>query len=406
MVAREHTRPILYRPSVVRLFALLLALVAGHAIALGAMLSAAQAETLGQYDFTKVADSAEDDFDPFSFGCATINAPGDIAFKAGRLASDGFNTIPGIYRVDSDGSLTTIVENQKRFRTIGFNPSMNDLGQVSFAARLDGGNKPDTEAILRGNGRKLNTIASTADEFNFFGFDTSINNEGEVAFKAELDEEFNFDEGLFSGLGGKSGLTTHYLASTSQFDGNDSRPSINNGGDIAFDESVNFDSGIFAGREGTFQAIAAPDPNVFVQKPVLNDEGTAAFYGSFFDEATQEFVEEIVTGSGGPLTTVADTRGPFGSFGFRPPSLNNGGDVAFHATLDDFLTSGIFVGPDPVEDRVIATGDTLDGSTVQTLTFCEEGLSDSGKLAFVAQLEDPNTPEGFRMAVFRASPLP
>jgi hypothetical protein len=38
---------------------------------------------------------------------------------------------------------------------------------------------------------------------------------------------------------------------------------------------------------------------------------------------------------------------------------------------------------------VIATGDTLDGSTVQNLTFCEEGLSDSGELAFVAQLDDP-----------------
>jgi hypothetical protein len=57
-------------------------------------------------------------------------------------------------------------------------------------------------------------------------------------------------------------------------------------------------------------------------------------------------------------------------------------------------------------DQVISTGDTLDGSTVQNFTFCEEGLSDSGQLAFVATLEDPNTPEGFRMAVFRATPEP
>ena len=79
--------------------------------------------------------------------------------------------------------------------TIGFNPSINDSGQVSFAARLDGGKKPDTEAILRGDGKKLTTIATTADRFNFFGFDTSISNSGEVAFRAELDEEFGFDEG-------------------------------------------------------------------------------------------------------------------------------------------------------------------------------------------------------------------
>jgi hypothetical protein len=174
---------------------------------------------------------------------------------------------------------------------------------------------------------------------------------------------------------------------------------------IGFDESVDFDSGIFAGREGAFTTIAGPDPDVFVQKPVLNDSGTAAFYRSFSDQTTGEFVEEVVTGNGGPLTTVADTRGDFGSFGFRPPSLNDDGDVAFHATLDDFVTSGIFVGPDPAADRVIATGDTLDGATVQGLTFCEEGLGDSGHLAFIAQLEDADSPEGFRMAVFLATPL-
>ena len=64
------------------------------------------------------------------------------------------------------------------------------------------------------------------------------------------------------------------------------------------------------------------------------------------------------------------------------------------------------MGSDPVADRVIATGDTRDGSIVQNLTFCEEGLSDSGELAFVAQLEDQNSPDGFRVAVFRATPNP
>jgi hypothetical protein len=356
------------------------------------------------FTFTKLADSTEDGFEAFSFGCATINASGAVAFRAGRLAPDGFNTIPGIYRVDPDGTLTTIVEDQKRFGFIGRNPSMNDAGEVSFAARIDGGKKPDTESILRGAGKKLTTIASTADEFNFFGFDTSISNTGEVAFKAELDEEFGFDEGLFSGSG--RDVTTHYLASTSKFDGNDSRPSINNLGDIAFDESIDFEQGVFAGREEVFVTIAAPDPDVSVQEPTFNDAGTAAFVRSFVDPISGEFVEEIVTGNGGPLTTVADTRGAFSSFGFRPPSLNTAGDVAFHATLDDFTTSGIFVGHDPVADRIVATGDTLDGASVQNLTFCEEGLSDSGELAFIAQLADSDDPNGFRMAVFRAAPQP
>jgi hypothetical protein len=196
-----------HRPSALRLFATLFALAAGLTIVLGAMLSDAQAQTTPQYTFTRVADSVEDGFDPFSFGCAAINTRGDIAFRAGRLAPDGSNTIPSVYRANADGTLSTIAEDQKRFVSIGLNPSINDSGQVSFAARLEGGNKPDTEAIFRGDGKKLTTIASTADEFNFFGCDTSINNSGEVAFKAELDNE---DEGLFSGSGGKKGgVTTH-----------------------------------------------------------------------------------------------------------------------------------------------------------------------------------------------------
>jgi hypothetical protein len=359
------------------------------------------------YRFTKVADSLSDGFDPFSFGCSAINTQGDIAFRAGRPAADGFNTNEGIYRADVGGGLTTIVEDERRFDFIGRNPSMNDLGQVSFAARLDARDRQTgaaIEAILQGSGKRLTTIASTADQFNFFGFDTSVSNGGEVAFKAELDQAFSFDEGLFSGHG--DAVTTHYLASTSRFVGDDSRPSINNLGEIAFQEQDDgtFDDGIFAGREGTFTTIAAPDPDVSVREPTLNDGGTAAFVRSFFDQVSQEFVTEVVTGNGGPLTTVVDTRGAFGSFGFRPPSLNNDGEVAFQARLDDFSTSGVFVGPRANADRVIATGDTLDGATVQSLSFCEEGLNDADQLAFTATFADTTAPRDTRVAVFRATP--
>ena len=372
---------------------------------LGLLAQPAFAQT---YTFTKVADSVRDGFDPFGFGCTSINGRGDVAFKAARTAPDGFNTFDGIYRANANGTLSTIAEDpkEKRFDFLGNNPSMNDLGQVSFAAGLAG----DDEAILRGNGKKLITIATTAKEFNFFGFDTSVNDSGEVAFKAELDPEFDFDEGLFSGSGRK--ITTHHRASTDvsldgetvRFGGNDSRPSINGAGDIAFDETIqpDFDSGVFVGQEGVFRTIAAPasDGRSFGE-PTLNDGGTVAFETSFVDETTQEFVTAIVTGNGGPLTTVADTTGSFGSFGFRPPSINDAGDVAFLATLDDFQTTGIFVGPDAAGDRVIATGDVLDGAIVSNLILCEEGLSGSGELAFVASFDEP---AGFRTAVFRATP--
>ena len=78
-----------------------------------------------------------------------------------------------------------------------------------------------------------------------------------------------------------------------------------------------------------------------------------------------------------------DGTGPFGSFG--AVSLNNHGHIAFYGSLA-FGGAGIFTGPDPVLDKVIAVGDPLDGSTVAQLGFGREGLNDRGQIAFWALL--------------------
>ena len=401
------------RSSALRLFILVFAMVAGLAIVLGAMFSAARAQAAPQYTFTRVADSAEDGFDPFSFECSAINNRGDIAFRTARPARGGGPVIQGIYRANADGrKLTTIAEfggPGHGLDFLGQIPSINDLGEVSFAVRqVNERDFVETQSVMRGSGKKPTTIATTAEEFNQFGFEPTVNNSGVVAFKAQLD---SFDQGLFSGQDGKrSTLTTYYLSSTSQFSefGNLSRPSINNNGAIAFEAPLDgaSTSGIFVTEGGGFKTIAAPDPNVNVGRPNLNDSGTVAFHRFFNDRAG----EELVTGNGGPLTVAADTSGPFQSFGFTfvgftPPALNNNGDVAFFADLDSG-GSGIFVGPDPITDRVIGTGDTLDGSPVTNLRFCDGGLNDSGQLAFQATFNDPSVPEGVRVAVYRATPAP
>lgn len=358
---------------------------------------AAPAHAVG-YTFTRVVDSTAGGFEGF-FGCPAMNNAGDIAFKSARVAA-GVN---GIHRANADGSLTTIAENAKKFGFLGNNPAINDLGQVSFAARLRAEDKAGNqiENILRGEGKRLTTIASTADEFDFFVFDTTVNNSGEVAFGAELD---NFDEGLFSSQGGKASTTTHYLASTSQFTGSSGRPSINNLGEIAFDErtDANFDPGIFVTEGAGFKTILEPAEHFFVDTPQLNDAGTAAFVTDFFDETGAQYLA-VVTGNGGPLTTVADTRGPFSFFG--PPSVNNNGDVAFEGELDSVAfpaPEGIFTGPDAVADRVIGTGDVLNGEVVTGVRMCHDGLNDSGQIAFIAEFTDPVTFET-RTAIYRAT---
>jgi len=295
---------------------------------------------------------------------------------------------------------------------LGQIPSINDLGEVVFAVREVSAAGVETQSIMRGSSKKPVTIASTASDFHRFGFEPTLNTSGVVAFKAELDtiDTFDFEDGLFSGQDGKrASITTYYRSSTSPFSefGSLSRPAINTLGAIAFEESVDSgDVGVFVTQGSGFTTIAVPDPNVNVGRPNLNDAGTVAFHRFFNDQAG----EELVTGTGGPLTVVADTRGPFQSFGFTfvgftPPALNNHGQVAFFAALDAG-GAGIFTGPDPVADRVIQTGHTLDGAPVTDLRFCDQGLNDAGQLVFQATFNDPSVPEGRRVAVFRATPAP
>jgi hypothetical protein len=333
------------------------------------------------YTFTQIIDSGAG-FDPFEFGCPAINNKGDVAFRAVRDSGEE------VILVAKNNQLTVIAEENDTLDFLGRHPSINDKREVSFAVRLE----PEGEAILVSKGNKLTTIAETVDgPFAFFGFDTSLNNQGEVAFKAELD---NFDEGLFVG-NDDSAITTHYLASTSPFQGDDSRPSLNDAGQVAFAETLDdtFERGIFLISSGSVITIAETSGAIdSAFNPSLNASGVVAFQ-AFLDDGG----EGIFTGSGGELTTIADTTGVFSFFDSFGPSLNDNGVVAFGATLDTG-EQGLFVGADPVADRVIGTGDALAGSTVMNIVFCHEGLNNHGELAFAAQLEDGRT------VIFKATP--
>ena len=367
------------------------------------------------YTFVKVADSADDGFDPIGFGCPAINSGGDIGFKADRIDPAAPRLIRGVYRANAAGleRLTTIAEFGGSFDFVDENTSISDTGQIAFAVRQDTRKGGQTSSIIRAGStdRKDTTVLAEASttgglfpdtkKFNRIGFQPSVNDSDVVALKAETDtvDTFDFADGLFSGATKK--LTTRYLSTGTQFSefGTFSRPTINNAGDIAFEAWTDPDAvpGIFVSTGSGFTTIAAPDPNVNPGAPSFNDAGTVVFHRIFNDRGG----EELVSGNGGPLTVIADTDGPFASLG--TPALNNDGDVAFVADLDSG-GSGVFLGPDPVADKVIATGDVLDGSPVAGVVLCQEGLNDSGELAIQVRFGDPFTPD--RTAIYRATPTP
>ncbi|MBD2774195.1 DUF7453 family protein, partial [Iningainema tapete] len=84
----------------------------------------------------------------------------------------------------------------------------------------------------------------------------------------------------------------------------------------------------------------------------------------------------------GSLSAIADTSGQFRIFGF--PAINNNGKLAFGATLA-LGETGIYTGADPVNDKVIASGDTLLGSTVKSVRFSRQGLNNQGQIVFLAE---------------------
>jgi hypothetical protein len=313
--------------------------------------------------------------------------------------------VDGIYRADAGGGITPIFEVPAGGGALLANgsPSMNDSGQVSFGAISSEG----VRTIMRGDGINLTTIASTTTEFASFGDNTSINDLGEVAFDAVLDSGAR---GLFSGSDGVT-TTTHYTdavdatvdGSPARFSGIEDRPSINNSGEIAFLEEIQdtFDRQVYRGQEESFTTISAANPPRGLTSPLLNNSGTVAWQTSFSDEAGF-FVDAIVTGDGdGADTTVVDSSGAFNLFDSY--AINSTGTVAFSATLDDdeLGIPSIYVGPNAKKNRVIGSGDKFDDGTVAGVRFCEEGLNDSGELAFVAEIEDRNGE--VRAAVFRAT---
>lgn len=310
-------------------------------------------------------------------------------------------------------------------------PALNNNGTVAFSARLDTGER----GIFTTDGTTLTTIADTSDIFSGF-FGLALNDAGTVAFRADFDvpDPTGNNIGIFTGNG--TNLTTVFTANSST----DSigSPDINNAGIVAFDISLfqgrasailifnpqtgnlselDYERGGFGNiaindarnlayiyirptvfelstGNGSFFADANPFVD-FLSNPAINNVGTAAFVA-----AANRIGLGVFTSNGSSFSLLVDSSGPFDFTSFSIPiAINDLGTVAFLTDLDAG-GRGIFTGPNPVRDRVIATGDPLFGSIVERLSFFREGLNNNNQVAFFAQLADGTS------GIFRADPAP
>ena len=181
-----------------------------------------------------------------------------------------------------------------------------------------------------------------------------MNEAGMVAFRADPAEGIS---GIFVGDAADVATVADTDGGWSRFHG---LPVIDRGGAVVFradrEDGV---EGIYSAREGTIRAVAETGDvfESFALFPSVNDNGTVAFAATLRDQGAA-----ILTADDGRITVV-DTEGEFE--GFRGALIDGAGSLVRIATPRGG-SLGLFSGPDPKTNRILAIGDHLFGSTVGT----------------------------------------
>lgn len=285
----------------------------------------------------------------------------------------------------SGGATTTIADTDGPLR--GFpvgDPKINNSGTVVFAAFPDEGGV----GVFSNSNGTTTTIVSGQD----YGFrDVDINNKGTIAFSGALKAGgitslYFTDNGVTSKIAGPSGSISSIEGSELKFIYN---VDINESDDVIFRAATsNSTVGTFTIRDGVASLIT----DVNGGSIAINDEGTVVFDGE----------NNILKNSNGVTTSLVDTSGSFNSV--QSPVINNNDTVVFAGQLDEDAGTydyGIFTGLDPINDKVIASGDTLNGSTVQFIDpiLSDNGLNNLDQIAFTARFTDGTE------AIYRADPI-
>jgi hypothetical protein len=257
----------------------------------------------------------------------------DTAFFASGFIGAEMHT--GIFRAD-EGGVTIIAADDPDGPFIDFGalgeaaPGLNGAGTVAFFADLSAGGS----GLFLGDGATTRPVVTTGNLFSDLGSAPALNSHEAMAFRAEL-----------TLTGGQTGL---FLAQ---------------GGWV------------------TDIALSGDDFSAFGAAPSLNEAGAVAFYAT------------LTTGARGVFLWDGTTATPVALSGERwmdfdpAPSLNNQGDVAFLAQRPDGGSHLVAVVAGQAIP-VIATGDSLFGSTVTRLAFFRQGLNDADQVAFWADLAD------------------
>ncbi|MCC5638657.1 hypothetical protein LC593_23050 [Nostoc sp. CHAB 5844] len=331
------------------------------------------------FTYTKIADNSNPAFTDFS-RYPVINDAGDVAFGANPSSDGGTTAIITC----KGGRNTTIADanTSNVFSLFGNVPVLNNLGTVAFKANLDS----IGSGIFTISNGTVNTIATSSLARGAFE-EPKINNNDTVIFAGYSDT----GRAIFRSAGGKNSIIADTQGAFSDFYGS----TINDAGSAAFIARLKIGGyAIYVNTNGvTNQLIytkAVSSPFSYFYTPAMNNLGTVVV-----KSLLKVGGQAIFTTDGQRTTTIADSTGPF-SF-FENPAINDAGKVAFKGVLKNG-SLGIFTGADPVANKVIATGDTLFGSTVTDIYVSSKSLNNNNQVVFYAKLANGRT------GIYRADP--
>ena len=326
---------------------------------------AAAAQT---YTFKKIVDLSG----PFNnFGAIDINDSGTVAFWASRDAGG-----QGVF-TGSGGAITTIADSSGELFQFDLTPSINSAGTVAFTASRDvtaGGGA----GLYIGNGGAITTLVDTRGPMHMAA-QPSINASGTVAFVGSLDSNI-FQGGIFTTRGGSSDPPTQiatHPSHTFQW------PIINDAGIVAFTMPhsgfLSISSTLAGGGAAVTPLVDTSGPFNSFGATDMNASGTIPFVAGLDADNGGVGGAIYTISAAGVITPIADASGPFRHFSGAGTAIDDNGNIAFWAALDNG-EEGIFTGPDAVADKVIATGDTLFGQ--QVLSLSAPRVANNGEIVF------------------------
>lgn len=227
----------------------------------------------------------------------------------------------------------------------------------------------------------LEVVADSAAGFSVLNC-PAINDAGQIAFRGVTPVGFRSVDGVYRADPGRPALRT--IARNPQqldFVGD---VSINNRGEVAFPAALdNDEEAVFRGTGGPLTTLATSTGpfNFFVFSVSLNDSGAAAFAAEL-DQRTG-FDEGVFVGDGTAVRQVyrAD-RSPYTGSTSRP-SLNERGAVAFYERVDESNLEGIFLAAGGRTVTVAAPGEAV--------SYGDPQLNNRGAVAYRQSAVDPDT---------------